>query len=67
MTGVLYRELFDVRRLWFHLTLVVGLYPGSDPKADALVIEPWGDEEAARAEAAAQWERLGVDLEAGYE
>jgi formate-dependent nitrite reductase cytochrome c552 subunit len=33
--------------------------------ADALVIEPWTDEEAARAqeEAAAQWERLGIDLD----
>lgn len=33
--------------------------------ADALVIEPWSEEEAARAqeEAAAQWERLGVDLD----
>jgi Fe-S oxidoreductase len=37
--------------------------------ADSLVIEPWSDEEVARAEAeaAAQWERLGVDLDAGYE
>lgn len=32
--------------------------------ADALVIEPWSDEEIARAEAEAkaQWERLGVDM-----
>ncbi len=32
--------------------------------ADALVIEPWSDEEVARAEAEAkaQWERLGVDM-----
>jgi Fe-S oxidoreductase len=37
--------------------------------ADSLVIEPWDDEEvaAAEAEAAAQWERLGIDPDAGYE
>ena len=37
--------------------------------ADSLVIEPWSDEEAekAQAEAAAQWERLGIDPDAGYE
>jgi hypothetical protein len=36
--------------------------------ADSLVIEPWTDEEVARgeAEAKAQWDALGVDLEAGY-
>ena len=33
--------------------------------ADALVIEPWSDEEVAKAEAeaAAQWERLGFEPE----
>ncbi|HOV85002.1 MAG TPA: (Fe-S)-binding protein [Syntrophobacteraceae bacterium] len=33
--------------------------------ADSLVIEPWSDEEVARAEeeAKAQWERLGVEME----
>ena len=33
--------------------------------ADSLVIEPWSDEEIAEgeAQAAAQWERLGVDLD----
>ena len=33
--------------------------------ADALVIEPWSDEEVARAEAEAkaQWEKLGVEVE----
>ncbi|MBI5522249.1 MAG: (Fe-S)-binding protein [Desulfarculus sp.] len=37
--------------------------------ADSLVIEPWSDEEVeqAQAQAAAQWERLGIDPEAGYE
>lgn len=36
--------------------------------ADSLVIEPWTDEEVAKgeAEAKAQWDALGVDLEAGY-
>lgn len=36
--------------------------------AETLVLEPWNAEEMAGAEAlaAAQWERLGVDLEAGY-
>jgi Fe-S oxidoreductase len=36
--------------------------------ADALVIDPWTDEEIAKAEAesAAQWEKLGVDLDEGY-
>ncbi|MFH1035610.1 MAG: (Fe-S)-binding protein [Pseudomonadota bacterium] len=37
--------------------------------ADTLLVEPWNDEEAekAQAEAAAQWERLGIDPDAGYE
>ena len=37
--------------------------------ADSLVIEPWDDQEIdkAQAEAAAQWKRLGIDPEAGYE
>lgn len=36
--------------------------------AETLIIEPWSEEEIARAEeeARAQWERLGVDLEGGY-
>lgn len=36
--------------------------------AESLVMEPWTDAEIekAQAEAAAQWERLGVDLDAGY-
>ncbi|ADK85502.1 protein of unknown function DUF224 cysteine-rich region domain protein [Desulfarculus baarsii DSM 2075] len=36
--------------------------------ADSLVIEPWDDDMVAKAEAEAaeQWERLGVDLDAGY-
>jgi Fe-S oxidoreductase len=36
--------------------------------ADALVVDPWTDEEIAKAEAesAAQWEKLGVDLDEGY-
>lgn len=36
--------------------------------SETLVLEPWSEDEVAKAEAeaAAQWERLGVDLEAGY-
>jgi len=33
--------------------------------ADSLIVEPWTEAEAARAEAEAreQWERLGIDLD----
>lgn len=48
---------FEVKYLW-------------ELVADSLIVEPWTEEEVARAEAEAreQWERLGIDLDdLGYE
>ena len=43
---------YEVKYIWEHA-------------ADSLVLEPWTDEQVARAEAEAkaQWDRLGVDLD----